>query len=176
MKTVVVDTNVILVANGQHADVQYSCVNACASRLHSITVEGRVAIDDAFQILKEYQTKTTPHGGKRAGDQFLKWLLRNLANPQRCDQVSIKEHAQRGFESFPDDARLASFDPPDRKFVAVARAHPHKPPILQAVDSKWLSWRTALADSGVAVDFLCPADIAKFEANKKARKGHGSHK
>ena len=169
--TVIVDTNVILVANGQHEDVGETCEKACALRLQGIVKNGRVAIDDRYRILAEYQHKTAPYAGKRPGDAFLKWLLRNNANPARCDQVSLVEHAERGFESFPEDEHLANFDPPDRKFVAVAVAHQDKPPILQAADSKWLGWNSALADHGVRVDFLCPEDIEGFESNKKKRKG-----
>jgi len=170
---VVIDTNVILVANGQHENVSHACVASCAKRLEQVKKDGRVAIDDAYSILTEYQNKTSSKVGKRAGDSFLKWLLNNKANPLRCDQVSLVEHAERGFESFPDDERLAKFDRSDRKFVAVAAAHRDKPPILQAADSKWLAWNEGLAAHGVKVEFLCPTDISGFEGNKKRRKGQG---
>jgi hypothetical protein len=169
--TLVVDTNVILVANRQHADVSEMCILACAKRLQEIVTSGRIAIDDGYRILKEYQNKTQPQVGKRPGDAFVKWLLRNNANPSRCDQVVLVEHPERGFESFPDDPRLANFDPPDRKFVAVAAAHVDKPAISQAADSKWLGWAPALTDHGITVEFLCPEDIQAFDDNKKARKG-----
>lgn len=165
-----IDTNVILVANRQHAEVSEACVVRCARLLEAVMASGRIAIDDGYRILEEYQNKSTPQLGKRPGDAFMKWLLRNTANVGRCDQVKIVEHAGRGFESFPDDPRLASFDPPDRKFVAVACAHPERPPIAQAADSKWLGWAPALEDHGVTVDFLCPADIQAFDDKKKARK------
>lgn len=168
--TVVVDTNVILVANQQHGAVSEQCVAACAKRLQDIVTSGRVAIDDGYRMLNEYQNDTAPHVGKRAGDAFLKWLLRNNANEQRCDQVRIVAHGERGFESFPDDARLAEFDPPDRKFVAVARAHSANPPILQATDSKWIDWSEALGHHRVSVEFLCPEDILRFNSGKKRRK------
>ena len=164
--TVIVDTNVILVANRQHADVSEACILACVNRLQALMIDGRIAIDDGYRILKEYQNKTTPHVGKRPGDAFLKWLLRNNANVARCDQVKIVEHPERGFESFPDDARLSSFDPPDRKFVAVAAAHAEKPVISQAADSKWLDWAPALKDYGVSVEFLCPQDVERFHKSK----------
>jgi hypothetical protein len=82
------------------------------------------------------------------------------------DQVPLREHAVRGFDSFPDHADLAMFDPPDRKFVAVACAHPQKPPILQATDSKWLDWAEPLKRCGITVEFICQDDIARFHANK----------
>ncbi len=168
--TVVVDTNVILVANGQHSGVSDQCVVSCVHRLREIMVGERIAIDDGHRILKEYQNKTTPHVGKRAGDTFVKWLLRNNANPGRCDQVEIVEHAERGFESFPDDQGLANFDPSDRKFVAVAIAHGQSPPIAQATDSKWLDWVPALGKHGISLQLLCSSDIHGFDDRKKRRK------
>jgi len=168
--TFVIDTNVILVANRQHAGVSDECARACDRRLQVVMESGRVTIDDRFRILSEYLNKTTPHTGKRTGDAFVKWLLQNKATPSRCDQVALAESPARGFETFPDDARLAAFDPPDRKFVAVAAAHADKPPVLQAADSKWLDWAPALADYAISVEFLCPADIEGFDAKKK-RKG-----
>lgn len=174
--TVVVDTNVILVANGQHRDVSPECESACRRRLLAIRDGGRVAIDDAYEILLEYQNKTSPHLEKRAGDVFVKWLLRNNANPLRCDQVQLVVDADRGFASFPEDERLKTFDNPDRMFVAVAKVHAEAPPILQAADSKWLDWAPALKDHGVHVEFLCTADIKRFDDKKKGRKRTGSKK
>ena len=169
--TVVIDTNVILTANRQHADVSEECIASCARRLREIEASGRVAIDDEYRILKEYMNKTTPHLGKRPGDAFVKWLLRNNANQERCDQVRLREHQTRGYESFPDADRLEKFDPADRKFVAVVRAHADLPPILQATDSKWIDWASALKEHGVSVEFLCARDIRTFDDRKKGRKG-----
>jgi hypothetical protein len=52
--TAVIDTNVILVANGQHQAVSTTCEERCAARLYAIVQRGRVAIDDGDRILKEY--------------------------------------------------------------------------------------------------------------------------
>ncbi len=166
MLTSVVDTNVVLVANQQHQGVSPDCIRTCALRLQEIIREGRLALDDAFLILSEYQNKTRPNRGKGPGDAFVKWALRNSANAARCDRIEIKTHARRGFESFPDDDRLANFDAPDRKFVAVASSHPDHPPVLQAADSKWIDWAPALKDHGVDVLFICERDIQRFHQNK----------
>lgn len=169
--TLIVDTNVILVANRQHADVSEACILSCAKRLQEIMTTGRIAIDDGYRILGECRHKTRPRVGKRPGDAFVKWLLRNNANPSKCDQIPLADHPDRGFESFPDDPRLASFDPPDRMFVGVAASHAQRPPIAQAADSKWLGWAPALAEQGITVDFLCPQEIQSFDDKKKGRKG-----
>lgn len=164
--TSIVDTNVILVANGQHSDVSPDCVTACAIRLQAIMSGQRIALDDAFEILLEYQNKTSPKTANRPGDAFVKWALQNNANPKWCDLVALTPNDDRVYDSFPKDARLNNFDLPDRKFVAVAAAHDEHPTILQAADSKWIGWEPALKDHGISVEFLCPADIQRFHSNK----------
>ncbi len=126
----------------------------------------RIAMDDAFEILREYQNKTSPKTSNKPGDAFVKWALQNNANPKKCDLVKLTAHDERVYDSFPEDARLANFDPSDRKFVAVSAAHPDHPPIIQAADSKWLRWKSALKDHGISVEFSCPDDIQRFHDKK----------
>ena len=166
MSVTVVDTNVILVANGQHRDVSPECVTTCALALQSLMRSGKLVLDDRFRILIEYQNKTQPKKGNRPGDAFVKWALNNRCNIKHVDQVTLLEHDERGFESFPDDPELANFDASDRKFVAVSGAHPDKPSIAQAADSKWLDWAVALERHGIKVDFFCQADIQRFHKKK----------
>ena len=166
MSATVVDTNVVLVANGQHADVSPECVSACALALQDVMRAGKLVLDDGFRILLEYQNKTQPKKGNRPGDSFVKWALRSRSNASSVIEVPLMEHEERGFESFPDDADLLNFDALDRKFVAVSAAHPDKPPIAQAADSKWLDWAPALKRHGIPVKFLCGVDIQRFHKNK----------
>ena len=166
MSVKVIDTNVILVANGQHLAVSPTCVMSCALALQSVMKSGKLVLDSGFQILLEYQNKTQPKKGNRPGDAFVKWALNNHRNKKHVGQVTLMEHDKRGFVSFPDDPELANFDAPDRKFVAVAGAHPKKPPISQAADSKWLDWAPALKRHGIEVDFLCQTDIQRFHKKK----------
>lgn len=162
----VIDTNVLLVANEQHPDVSADCVIACVQRLEAMKKTGITVIDDGYRILSEYQNKTNPKQSKRVGDVFLKWLLQNQSNPQRVVQVVISETATDWFVEFPDQALQTTFDAPDRKFAAVAHAHPDKPSVWQAADCKWLDWWPALQAKGVRVEFLCPEDACKFYRNK----------
>lgn len=162
----VIDTNVLLVANEQHKDVSPECVAACVCRLVEMRKSGITVIDDAFLILGEYQKKTHIKPPKGVGDVFLKWLLRNLSNPQRVEQVAITELGENSFAEFPDAELQPKFDAPDRKFAAVANAHHDKPVILQAADCKWLDWWPALEAKGVEVDFLCPEDASRFYEKK----------
>lgn len=162
----VIDTNVILAANLKHADLSPECITECVLRLQAMQQSGVMVIDDGYRILGEYLHKTSPNQPKGVGDVFLKWLLRNTANSQRVEQMGLRETAEDEFTEFPDSELQPQFDPPDRKFVAVANAHPDHPPIWQAADCKWLDWWSALRATGVGADFLCPDDALRFYKKK----------
>jgi hypothetical protein len=162
----VIDTNVLLVANGQHADVSENCVTECVTRLQAMEKSGVTVIDDGYRILGEYQHKTQLTPPKGVGDVFLKWLLRNSGNSSHVEQIPLTETAANYFAEFPDHALQPNFDAPDRKFAAVAHAHTEKPPVWQAADCKWLDWWPALQAKGVNVEFLCPTDACQFYRNK----------
>jgi hypothetical protein len=165
----VVDTNVLLVANLQHPDISPEGVIACVEWLERIQKGGKIVVDDGYEILREYGNKTSPNTGNRVGDAFLRWLLENLGNSRQVSQVHIEGHPHRGYVEFPDDAELSEFDPADRKFVAVASAHPSRPLILQGSDAKWLNWSERLATHGIKVEFLCRADVERFNRRKRSR-------
>lgn len=134
----------------------------CTSRLLEITKSGCVVIDNEWRILREYLNKLSPTGQPGPGDAFLKWLLTNQANPERCQQVQItpKPEDALDFEEFPRHPGLTAFDRSDRKFVAIALACAGGAVILEAADSKWWGWADALRECGVQLDFLCPEEIS----------------
>lgn len=162
----VVDTNVVLVTNDAHEDVSPECVLVCIDRLEALMKRGTVVIDDAYRILGEYQHKTTPMKNKRVGDVFVLWLLKNSANRRHVEAVPLQEQAPDQFAQFPDADLHDDIDPPDRKFLAVAAAHPDQPPVWQATDCKWLDWWPRLAATGVTVDFLCDAEVCRYYTRK----------
>lgn len=156
-KLCVVDTNVAVVANGKHPAASPECVRQCIRLLEGIRRRERVAIDDDWRILGEYRKNLFESGQPGVGDRFFRWLLQNHANHRRCVKVILTpiDEAAQIYTEFPSSPELVGFDPSDRKFVAVANAHPSKPRILQAVDSKWRGFEGALVAVGIHVDFLC---------------------
>lgn len=153
---VIVDTNAAIVANGKSPQASPECVINCVRRLRQIQQNEILVLDDRWLIIQEYKNKLYDTGQPGVGDAFLKWVLTNQFNPQRCQRIQITELSQDNFAEFPKDPNLDRFDRSDRKFVAVAIAHPHKPPILNAVDSDWRYFRDRLATHGVEVEFICP--------------------
>jgi len=120
-------------------------------------------LDAQDLILGEYLRNLSRRGQPGVGDAFLKWILTNQWNPNRCALVHIHalEGDGRGFEEFPQDLSLDGFDRDDRVFVAVALAHPERPPILEATDTDWWHYRQALRANGVAIKFLCVTEIRR---------------
>lgn len=164
MKTIViVDTNVPITANGHAEQASPTCRLACITALRLIQAQRRISVDQSGLILQEYRRHLSPNGQPGLGDAFFKWLWNNQANPEVCVPVPITPTADGyDFAEFPDDPALARFDPSDRKFVAVARAHPAHPPIYNAVDTDWLHYQEALASHGVVVAQLCPDDLHRL--------------
>jgi hypothetical protein len=158
---VVVDTNVPVVANGKSKQASPECVRRCVVRLNEITKGGKFVLDDNWLILKEYMANLNSRGQPGAGDAYLKWVLSNHGNPKMCEkvQLTLKGTSEAGFEEFPANPELEGFDPDDKKFIAVAMAHPDKPPILQATDAEWWDLKDHFQVAGVTIDFLCEDDI-----------------
>ena len=157
----IVDTNVAWVASGRSEQASEDCVDACVERLEQINNdEVKLALDRERRIIDEYQALEQT-GRFNIGYQFYKWVEMNWTNPERCDLVEITpvDGLEINFEEFPDDPALTDFDDDDRKFIAVAYAHPDNPPILQAVDGKWRDFLDALHQNGVRVEYLCEDDM-----------------
>jgi hypothetical protein len=171
--TVVVDTNVPVVANGRSEQASPECVKNCAIRLRQLTSEGKLILDEGWLILREYMANLTSSGQPGTGDAFLKWVLTNYRNPRLCELVKItpKNSAEIDFEEFPSHPMLRGFDPSDRKFIAVAMAHPDKPPVLQATDVEWWEMRGHFGAAGVSLDFLCEDDIRRISASRASGAG-----
>ncbi|MXV82585.1 hypothetical protein F4X88_00575 [Candidatus Poribacteria bacterium] len=167
MDAVIIDTNVMVVANGKAAAPQArcKCIIRCRARLAEILRESeRVLLDDKKRIIQEYRRNLNKKG-RGFGDRFWQELVRRMWNSEKVIRVPITPLAGNGtdFEEFPnDDASLKGFHKKDRKFVAVALAYQsdtgQEAPILKAEDSGWEEFREALAAYGVRVDSICEED------------------
>ncbi len=161
MSCYVVDTNVAVTANGKADHASDDCRSAAIDALLRVR-NGKIAMDDADLILSEYRHYRSPKGQPGVGDQFMRWLVQNQANPLRCEKVAITPlEGPPWFEEFPDDPDLAGFDRSDRMFAAVALSNPSSPPVVNAVDRDWWEFREALERNGVVIEFLCPDEMER---------------
>lgn len=156
---VVVDTNVAAVAQGLAPQADQACIDTCVDRLADLVSSGGLLLDDQDAVVLEYLQVLGHASRPGVGRAFARWAWDNRFDASRVTRVTIRERdavGWRRYEEFPDLDTLKNFDRDDQKFVAVARASGENPPILNAVDSDWWEHRTALADAGVRVEFICP--------------------
>ena len=154
---VVIDTNVLLVANHKAEQASRTCIATCVKIIAQIRQNGIVVIDNQRFALKEYGNKLNEKGQPGVGDGFLKWLLTYQTNPRHCQQVAINETAAGSgeFLEFPTDPALQKFERSDRKWVAIALAHPATPTILNAADTDWKDFESELGVYGIKIQFPC---------------------
>lgn len=165
-----VDTNVPKTANlaidpALIPDELVGCVSACVYAVNHVVTNGGLVMDIGDEIFDEYRGQLQIRGQPGVGDKFMKWVHDNRWAFSDDYRVTITKNGE-SYNEFPDHDGLKKFDRSDRKFIAVANAHPDKPPILQATDSKWWGWKDALAEAGITVHFLCPGYAAEKYVKK----------
>lgn len=160
-KCKIVDTNVLIAANGRdtHADLQ--CQLASIEALEKISSGEILILDSIGLIMDEYAKYCSYKGEPGVGDYFFKYIHDHQQVESKCLMVQITQDKEKGFVEFPDHPDLNSFDPSDRKFVAVAMASGLNPAICNATDSDWEEHKTALHDICVSVIQLCPQHASK---------------
>ena len=163
MEAVIIDTNVIVIANGEAEHASWECVEHCQNQLKQIINQSvRTVVDDKWRIFNEYKRNANIAKQKGIGDVFVKRLLQNWNNPNICTMLKITSLTGNGtdFEEYPnDDEALKDFHKNDRKFIAVALAYKKESgqtaTILLAIDRGWKDYLSTLAEYGVPVDILC---------------------
>jgi hypothetical protein len=167
-KKCLIDTNVPTTANlanssGRIPPDLIHCVSACVQAIDHVVKKGGLVLDDGDEIFDEYRRHLSLKGQPGIGDLFMKWVHDNRWKFPDADRVVITKKGD-SYNEFPSHEDLRNFDNSDRKFVAVANAHPDQPEILQATDSKWWGWKDALAKVGITVSFMCPEYVRiKYE-------------
>ena len=152
MNEMIVDSNVLVVANDQSVGVSEDCTDASkqflAQSRHRVLL-----LDSDDEILREYLGSVLVSKPFGLGAQFLIYVIQNQYNTDHARRVEIRRDALGGLADFPTDARLDSFDPSDRKFAVLSKTE--NVPVTNSVDSDWANHVCPLADNGIVVEFLC---------------------
>ena len=157
MTAFVVDTNVLIVANGRKTHADARCQERCRKKIESVLEDGVVAIDDTGEILSEYGRHLSDSGMSGLGNAFYKHLFIYQGYRDRVRRIPITNSAddRRGFDELPEN----SLDRSDRKFLAVAVAA--NAVLLNATDSDWDEQKALIEKVGVELDQLCPQHASK---------------
>lgn len=151
-----------------HTDtLEATCALACLKFVKKLMNSSDIVVLDANQeILREYKNNFTTYGNPTVASEFLKWICRQLTLRSNS-QVELKlltVVGDRQYAEFPQDSALDGFDLSDRKFIALANAHPDHPSIYEGSDCLWWGFKDALSALGIQVVFLCEEYVqTKYE-------------
>lgn len=164
----IIDTNVPLTAAGSNPEASADCALICEELVNRV-IKGEIAvvIDEDENVIAEYRQNMYPDPkGTRAG-QFLMHLLANRLRPSRVRGVVLDYDAKGHYMDYPDkndswnsdDVRCKTFDPDDKKWVALAvrfkKETGSDAPIVNAADRCWLAFETHLKEADVTLETLC---------------------
>ena len=157
MTTFVVDTNVAIAANGRQTHADMKCRLACVNKLKAVVTDQVIAVDDQGAIVDEYAKHLNYAGEPGVGDMFFRHVFNNQYHSDRVLGVPVtpSEDDRRGFDELPDN----TFDPSDRKFLAVAVVA--SATVLNATDSDWHEQASLMEELEVEVCQLCPQHASK---------------
>lgn len=149
---VVIDENVLIVANGRHDLKSMHCQKSCIAALKEINKSHIVAIDDVGIILNQYKKYNSHSGKPGTGDRFFRHIFQNIGNPQKVKRVPICkiDDETRGYAELPEN----TLDKDDPKFLAVAVVA--QASVVNATDSDWAEQRALTDALNVPVVQLCP--------------------
>lgn len=122
MSSVVIDCNVLIVANKMSDSAGEDCEEACITRLMQVKLQREcVLLDESDGIWKEYDRYIPYPYPPGMVSEFFYWMWqgnsRRVVITPRINTDRIED-----YEEFPSDPALANFDKSDRKYVAVAIA------------------------------------------------------
>lgn len=155
-ETLVVDTNVAIVANGKSDHSSIGCQIACIEVLEKCR-DLKLALDSNGLVMVEYSRHLSYAGQPGVGDMFFKYLHDNqhAGSNISLHKITPVLDESRGFDELP----VNQFDPSDRKILATAVVAGAS--VVNATDSDWEESRELLDELNVIVCQLCPEHCAK---------------
>lgn len=168
----IIDTNVINTANGQADHMSSDCEEACIDFLIEFMEKGVLVVDDKrngeSEIINEYERQISYNEDDIIGNRFVKWISWNERDPDHIERIPItpSNHCEVWYKEITKGIGLENFDRSDRKFVAVAFAHPEHPAIVNATDTDWLEVMEILSSQGIEVINLCSNEIERIHRER----------
>ncbi len=154
----VVDTNVLVAANGRDTHVEESCQLRCVEELarlarEELAREEVVCVDDRWLIMREYENRTRQTGQPRPRTVFYKHLCKKMGDSKSVCLTPVDPRDAEG-RDFADPVLPPNNLKKDAKFLAVAVKA--SAAIVNAADSDWAEQRELTDRLRVDVRQLCP--------------------
>jgi hypothetical protein len=159
MNFLVIDTNVLVVANRQSAGVDEACVDACTKAIIEAEQNSVVLLDEDDEVRQEYFRNIGQERPYGLAARFLIHLHQNQYNASHFKKLMLLKNCNGEFACCPQQLIDAGFDRSDRIFAALAKLG--NAPVLNATDSDWLDHFPVLKANGIFVHFLCGCEQAR---------------
>jgi hypothetical protein len=167
-RCVVVDTNVLAIAEGMHAEAGQECVDACRSLVRQVDRGLLLVLDANGEILQEYVSRMRAARTAGLPVKLVKRLLRTHHDPSVCKKVPITPHHDPPGSYLEVPPPLRDFDVDDQKFLAVAISEGSRPLVYAGLDREWWGRQRDLAERGLNVQFPCFSDLMDIEGDASA--------
>lgn len=174
MDRIILDTNVPAKASTppeacppEELEIQKSCMEYIRDLTHN--TDRKLVLDLEHEIWNEYHNNVIQNSN--IGKIFFRWLYEYYPTILPQDHIKMTRNAEGQYITYPYDEETKSFDENDKKFVALANAHPEKPPIIEGTDGKWLGYEAAFAKYGIHIEFLDRDYARKMYEQKILNKG-----
>ena len=157
---IVVDTNVLIVANGNNEQADPECELACIETLQGAKSGKQTVLLDTSNLIMDEYNRRCSHSGKLAGNAFFKFLHDYEHSRNNVIHIPIQETPDEngGFANLLPN----SFHKNDRKFLAVAKAGDGR--VVNATDSHWSEHADFIKSMGVCVCELCSQCLKQTES------------
>lgn len=156
----VVDTNVLVAANGRDTHVEINCQRKCMEELARLASREVVCVDDKGLIMREYERRVTSSQQAGPGTVFYKEVWRQMGDSNRVRLIPVEPCDDEG-RDFADPILPPNNLKKDAKFLAVAIKADAV--IVNASDSDWDEHHELTDQLGVEVRQLCPEHATRPE-------------
>lgn len=153
-KRVIIDTNVLIVANEKSSHASSKWVKNAVDFLEHARKKAVLVLDTSWEIYEQYRKYCSHKGQPGVGDYFFLHLHRRQADHKYVQLVDIHPDGAGSYLEIPPV--LSEFDPSDKMFIAVAISDQCRAVIVNCVDSDWNEAKVELESSGITVRELCP--------------------
>lgn len=153
----VIDTNVLVAANGSDTHADRVCQLACAQRLQETQDNAVLVLDAQRNIMREYQRRIASALRYSPAKIFFVWASKTAPRLS----VELTPHPTRTFTEYPSSDGLRHFDEDDRMFVAAAAVASEVAltVLVNALDNDYREHLTHLEEANIRVDELCPQHL-----------------
>lgn len=158
----VIDTNVLMIADRRGSDITQLCVDSAIECVASLSDGNVICLDEDDAILDEYAANIKEIRPYSLVAKLLIDLRQQRYSASNIHRAPLPKNHAGEYKDCPQSLIDANFDRSDRKFVALAKVT--QATVCNAVDTDWFDHADLLCREGIQVNNLCGTDPDRYRA------------